>query len=103
KAAVCVFPSHMESQGLVSLEAMLLEKPVIFSKYGPGPETINHQEDGLLADVYQPEDIADKIRWVLNNREQADAMGKRARQAVKARFDLQKVTAQNVAFYRSIQ
>ncbi|MDC7999250.1 glycosyltransferase family 4 protein [Gilvibacter sediminis] len=103
QAAVCVFPSHMETQGLVSLEAMLLEKPVIFSQYGPGPETIKHQEDGLLVDVYQPEDIADKIRWVLNHPEQAETLGKRARQAVKERFDLQKVTAQNVAFYRSIQ
>lgn len=102
KAAVCVFPSHMETQGLVSLEAMLLEKPVIFSKYGPGPETIDHEQDGLLADVYDPADIASKIEWVLNNPNEAEAMGKRARKKVKSKFDLEKVREQNVAFYRSL-
>lgn len=102
KAAVCVFPSHMETQGLVSLEAMLLEKPVIFSKYGPGPETIDHEQDGLLADVYDPADIASKIEWVLNNPDAAGTMGKRARKKVKSKFDLEKVREQNVAFYRSL-
>src|SRR5690606_19762757 len=39
-AAVCVFPSHMETQGLVAPEAMAMEKAVVFTKLGPGPETI---------------------------------------------------------------
>ena len=101
-AAVCVFPSHMETQGLVSLEAMLLEKAVVFSKYGPGPETIQHGVDGLLCDVYQPEDIAAQILRILENPDEAEAMGRRARRTVMERCDLAKVTAQNIAFYRSL-
>lgn len=101
-AAVCVFPSHMETQGLVSLEAMLLEKPVVFSKYGPGPETIEHGQTGLLCDVYDPADIAEQILVFLNDPAKATEVGKKARAEVIDRFDLDKVTAINVEFYRSL-
>ncbi|PQB03892.1 glycosyltransferase family 4 protein [Aureitalea marina] len=101
-ASVCVFPSRMETQGLVSLEAMLLEKPVVFSKYGPGPETINHGVDGLLCDVYEPEDIARQILFYINNPEEAKAHGKRARQAVLQRYDPRKILDQNLEFYNSL-
>lgn len=101
-ATVCVFPSHMETQGLVSLEAMLLGRPVVFSKYGPGPETITHGENGLLCDVYNPEDIAEQILWVLNNREKAEQMGDRAREAVISKYDLETIVTKNLEFYNSL-
>lgn len=103
KAAVCVFPSHMETQGLVSLEAMLLEKAVVFSKYGPGPETIEHGQTGLLCDVYDPQDIAKQVLWFLEHPKEAANIGAKARKAVMNRYELQQVTAANVEFYRSIQ
>ena len=101
-AAVCVFPSHMETQGLVSLEAMLLERPVVFSKYGPGPETIIHRETGLLADVYEPDDIAAQINWVLDHPAEAEAMGKAARKQVLTNYELEKITEANLNFYRTL-
>ena len=48
EAAVCVFPSHMETQGLVAPEAMAMEKAVVFTKLGPGPEAIEEYKTGLL-------------------------------------------------------
>jgi len=78
EAAFCIFPSHMETQGLVSLEAMLLKKPVIFSEYGPGPETIVHGETGLLCDVYDPQDIAEKMIWCIENPMEAEQLGKKS-------------------------
>ena len=44
RASVCVFPSHMESQGLVAVEAMACGRPVVYTRTGPGPEII---EDGV--------------------------------------------------------
>lgn len=101
-ATACVFPSHMETQGLVSLEAMLLARPVIFSKYGPGPETITHGENGLLCDVYNPQDIANQMLWVLAHKEQAEAMGVRARAGVLVKYNIDTVVAKNLEFYRSL-
>lgn len=101
-ALFCVFPSHMETQGLVVLEAMLLGKPVIFTEYGPGPETIKHNETGLLCDVYDPKDIAEKMEWIIENKEKANTMGENARQLIKKKYDLNIIVHQNIEFYKSI-
>lgn len=102
EAGLCVFPSHMETQGLVTLEAMLLQKPVIFSEYGPGPETITHKETGLLCDVYNPMDIAEKIIWCIEHPEEAQQMGLRAEKLVRKKYDKSNILDKNLAFYSSL-
>jgi len=101
-ARFCIFPSHMETQGLVSLEAMLLKKPVIFSEYGPGPETIIHQETGLLCDVYDPKDIAEKMEWIIEHPEEAKQLGEAAEKVVRKKYDKQTILTKNIAFYKSL-
>jgi glycosyltransferase involved in cell wall biosynthesis len=99
EALFCVFPSHMETQGLVSLEAMLLKKPVIFSKYGPGPETIDHQKTGLLCDVYDPKDIALKIIWCIEHPEKAKQLGMNAEKLVRVKYNKKTILEKNIDFY----
>lgn len=101
-ALFCIFPSHMETQGLVTLEAMLLEKPVVFSQYGPGPETIQHMHTGLLCDVYDPVDIAEKMLWCIENKKAANSLGKKGRQQVMQKFEKHKIVEENTAFYKSL-
>ncbi len=101
-ASVCAFPSHMETQGLVAPEAMAMEKAVVFTNRGPGPETIVPYKTGLLCDPLDPVDIADKICWVFENPEAAAEVGANARRAVIDKFDLQKTTAANIQFYRRL-
>lgn len=102
EAAICVFPSHMETQGLVSLEAMLLKKPVIFSAYGPGPETIIHKETGLLCDVYNPTDIAKNIIWCIENPEDAQQLGINAEKIVRIKYDKNTILEKNINFYKKL-
>ncbi len=99
EAQLCVFPSHMETQGLVAPEAMAMEKVVLFSKTGPGPETIVHKETGLLCDPYSPEDIAEKINWVYRNLHKLESIGKKARAFVVSTFDQEKIIKENLDFY----
>lgn len=103
RAHVCVFPSHMETQGLVAPEAMLMEKTVVFTKMGPGPETITDGETGLLCDPYSPEDIADKIRWAFSNLDRLALIGKNAREAALAKYSLDHIIELNLDFYRSLK
>ncbi|NND61775.1 MAG: glycosyltransferase family 4 protein [Flavobacteriaceae bacterium] len=102
ESAFCVFPSHMETQGLVCLEAMLLKKPVIFSKYGPGPETVEDGKTGLLCDVYSPEDLAQKMIWMIENEKSAYELGQNAYFDVKQRYNENTILEQNIAFYKSL-
>ncbi len=102
KAGLCVFPSHMETQGLVSIEAMALAKPVVFSQYGPGPETITHGENGLLCDVYNPVDIAEKIVWCIEHPEEAKEMGRKGYTTVNQKYDPSFILEKNLSFYKQL-
>jgi glycosyltransferase involved in cell wall biosynthesis len=102
QAEVCVFPSHMETQGLVAPEAMAMEKAVVFTMLGPGPETITDYETGLLCDPHNPKDIADKISWFFLNQEKKVEIGRKAKLFVLKKYGLDTIINQNVSFFESI-
>lgn len=103
KAAVCVFPSHMETLGLVAPEAMAMEKAVIFTCLGPGPEVIEDGKTGLLCNPYDPKNIADKILIFLDDQAMAVECGKKARDSVLRQFGIKKIVLQNIEFYKSVK
>jgi glycosyltransferase involved in cell wall biosynthesis len=100
-AFACVYPSHMEALPLAWLEAMAMGKPFVASKTGPGPEVVNHGVDGLLVDPYNPADLAEKIIYLLDNKDKAAQLGKAARQKVLANFNMETIVNQNIATYKS--
>lgn len=102
QAEICVFPSHMETQGLVAPEAMAMGKPVIFSKTGPGPETIDHGINGWLCDPHNPEDIARLIVEALDRREELPKIGEAARAKVYSKFEPELITKRNLEFFQKI-
>ena len=103
EAAVCVFPSHMETQGLVAPEAMAMKKPVVFSELGPGPETIENYKTGLLCNPHNVEDIVEKVSWFLNNTDKIEAIGENARAFVLQKFNLQAILDKNISFYNRLK
>jgi glycosyltransferase involved in cell wall biosynthesis len=101
-AELCVFPSLMETQGLVAPEAMAMEKLVIFSNAGPGPETIEHKKTGLLCNPYDSDDIADQINWVLNHKAECKHIAEKGRAFVLSNFEINNITEENLDFYNYI-
>lgn len=102
KAAVCVFPSHMETLGLVAPEAMAMEKVVIFTALGPGPEVIVDGQTGFLCNPHDATDLASKIMYVLKHQEAVVSIGKQARISVLKQFEKEAILTKNIRFYRSI-
>jgi len=98
-ASVCVFPSHMETQGLVAQEAMAMKKAVVFTKLGPGPEIIKDYKTGLLCDPHNPSAIAEKIIWVFFNTEKTKVIEKSARDFVCLKYGLDVIRNKNIDFY----
>lgn len=101
-AEICIFPSHSETQGLVAPESMAMEKPVIFTKLGPGPETIDHGVDGWLCNPLDPTDVASTIKLALSQRDSFSEIGRRARIKVIQKFSPEKILKANIEFYTSI-
>ena len=103
KASVCVFPSHMETLGLVAPEAMAMGKPVVFTNLGPGSEVIEDKVNGLLVNPHDPEAIPEAVLNVFKNSEQMVAMGKNARLTVLKKFEPTIIVQQNIDWYTKIR
>lgn len=102
KATVCVFPSHMETLGLVAPEAMAMEKAVVFTQLGPGPEVIEDGITGLLCNPHDPKDVACKINRILSDPDFANQLGKKARNAVLNSFESAILVEKNIQFYKNL-
>jgi glycosyltransferase involved in cell wall biosynthesis len=81
-----VMPSQQESFGLVALEAMAMECPVILSDVGSAREWVGEQEFGLTVRPEDAFDLQRQIRFILERPDLAQQMGARARERAVARF-----------------
>ncbi|HEX9341387.1 MAG TPA: glycosyltransferase family 4 protein [Thermoplasmata archaeon] len=101
---VFVLPSvsRLEAFGIVALEAMATGKPVVVADIPGVREVIENGKEGLLADPLNAQDLAEKIRGLLEDPEARQAMGRRGREKVVASFGIERVTDQVEALYRSI-
>lgn len=99
-AQVCVFPSVVESFGLVAAEAMACGRPVIYTENGPGPELIDHGVDGFLVDTSSSDAIAQQIIEVFDFPEQAMQVGQQAAKKIKKCFSEERVIEENLNLYQ---
>ncbi|MFC1786461.1 glycosyltransferase family 4 protein [Halobacteriota archaeon] len=83
---IYVQPSIIEPYGIVVLEAMACEKPVIGTKVGGMLDTIKNGETGYLVEPGNVKEMADRI-MILMNRDKKTEMGKKAREWVIDNFD----------------
>jgi len=100
KAAVCCYPSRVESFGIAPLEAMAVGKPVIYCSGGPGPELIEDGVSGLLCQPDAPHAIADRIKRIFDDPAFARSLGQRARERALRLFDKGPWIQRNLEYYR---
>jgi glycosyltransferase involved in cell wall biosynthesis len=101
-AEVCIFPSHMEVQGLVAPEAMSMQKVVIFTEYGPGRETIDDGINGFLCQPKQIDSIAKTVIKVLKARSNHIEIGENARKKVASKFEPKLIYTKNMILYKEL-
>lgn len=102
KGSICIFPSFMETQGLVAPEAMLMGKVVIFTDKGPGPETIEHGVSGFLCNPLEVSSIENSIRLAFEAKGRFEEIGKAAFQKAQSMFNISNVLNKNLEFYQSL-
>jgi glycosyltransferase involved in cell wall biosynthesis len=87
-ADVGVLPSisRLEAFGLVGLEGMASQRPVVLSDIPGVREVIEDGKEGLLSRPVDPNDIAEKVNILLDDPELRDSMGRRGRKRVLENF-----------------
>jgi alpha-maltose-1-phosphate synthase len=115
-AAVFVCPSVYEPFGIINLEAMACETPVVASAVGGIPEIVVPGETGVLVPIQaegggsvEPRDpeafsraLAAAVNELMDAPGRRAAMGQAARARVLARFSWRAIAGQTLDFYRAL-
>jgi starch synthase len=115
-AAVFCCPSVYEPFGIINLEAMACETPVVGSAVGGIPEVVVHDETGYLVPLAQshespfsplnPEafakDLAHQINRLMENPERREAFGKAGRKRAIEQFSWASIAQQTQALYKQL-
>ena len=92
--------SHIETFGVVFIEALSQGLPIVATRCG-GPESIVNANNGLLVEANHPQQLADALVKLYENRQQYDAAT--LRQQTLAEFGEQAVVDQlNVVYQKAI-
>lgn len=85
-ADVVLALSRWEAFGISVAQALALETPVICTKAGGMVDFVRHGENGFLVDVGDVETASMHLETLLNDLEEAKAMGKRGRELILSQF-----------------
>jgi glycosyltransferase involved in cell wall biosynthesis len=112
-AAIFVCPSVYEPFGIINLEAMACETPVVASAVGGIPEVVDHGETGLLVapEALSPteveprhpqqfsRDLAAAVNVLLDDPNMRASMAAKARARVEEQFSWTSIARQTLEFY----
>lgn len=84
---VFVLPSYSETYGLVLIEAMAMEKPVVATSAGGVPEIVEDGRDGLLIPPRDEKALAEAIVLLLENSSLRMSLSEHARRDALERFE----------------
>ncbi|MEV4397060.1 glycogen synthase [Nonomuraea sp. NPDC049607] len=114
-ASVFVCPSVYEPMGIVNLEAMACETPVVATATGGIPEVVADGETGLLVPIDQgpdgtphdPEafaaDLAKRVNELLADPARAAAMGRAGRVRAVEHFSWERIARRTLDLYTSLR
>lgn len=102
KANVCVFPTFAETLGMVTIESMAMQKPVVNSNIGWSLELIEDQVSGYLVHPQNHNLFAERIIQIIKDDNLYNFIGKNARERVEKKFDIKRTVMQNIDFYNNL-
>jgi len=97
---IVVYPTIGEEPfGLVPVEAMACEKPVIVTKSGGLVESVIDGETGYIINKGDVEALADRIRYLLRNKSKAERLGRAGRARALNHFSRGRMARQMIDIY----
>ncbi|MFW6022237.1 MAG: glycosyltransferase family 4 protein [Halanaerobiaceae bacterium] len=101
-ADLAVFPSLYEPFGIVALEAMITRTPVVVSNVGGLAEFVRDGENGLTVNPNDSHQLAEKITYLLANKERAKEMADRGYRMVRKDFTWDEIAKKTKKVYDDV-
>lgn len=99
---IFISPSVVEGLGIALLEAMAMEKPVVVSDIPTFREFIIDKVNGLYFKVRDPEDLAEKVTFLMENKNLRGQISKKARSTVLEKFTIDKMIDYTETLYSEV-
>lgn len=80
---------HGEGISNALMEFMALRKPVITTNFGGSLELVEDNVNGFLVDAFNPEQVAEKVDFLLKNESEKARLGENAHALVKRKFSME--------------
>ena len=93
-ADIILVCSRSEAFGRVPVEGMLAGKPVIGARSGAMPELVKDGFNGLLYETGNHQDLAEKIKYLLDHPDEAKRMGTNGFEWASKEFMIEKYASQ---------
>jgi len=100
-ADVTVIPSFQENLPNVAMESMACGTPCVAFHVGGIPDMIIHRKNGFLASPYDPKELGEGIKWVLEGSE-GISLSERGRKMIETNFSIQSVTQRYLSLYKQL-
>ncbi|MBV9935881.1 MAG: glycosyltransferase family 4 protein [Actinobacteria bacterium] len=93
-ADIFCFPSHFDSEtfGVVLLEAMQFELPIVTTRWRGIPSVVAEGETALLADIQDPTTVADHLERLLKDPALRDQLGQAGRRRYLEHYEESRFT-----------
>jgi glycogen(starch) synthase len=101
-ADVCVVPSLFEPFGIVALEAMAAQSPVVVSDTGGLSEIVEHDVTGVKVYINNPDSLAWGITRILLDKEYAKNVRANAYKKVREVYNWNNIARQTKALYEAV-
>ncbi len=91
--------TYHEPKGLYVLEALANGVPVVQPRHGSFPELIEQTGGGLLVDPDNPEQLAEALKQLHDDRDRLRSLGEKGQAVVHGRFHAGRMAAETIAVY----
>jgi glycosyltransferase involved in cell wall biosynthesis len=95
-------PNEVDARPIKMFEYMAVGLPIIASDFPPLKKIINEERCGLTVNQSNPKAIAEAMRWILEHPAEAEAMGRRGRQAVEHTYNWDTEAIKIISLYNEL-
>ncbi|MFA5761880.1 MAG: glycosyltransferase family 4 protein [Dehalococcoidales bacterium] len=96
-----VIPSVVDLDPQVQIEAMASGKPVIGTNVGTMPRRITDGQSGFIVEPADEKQLAEKITYLLDNPDEREKMGIRARKTVEENYSAEQMALRMLEVFNS--